>query len=128
LCPTALVFGMWDSTGPRGGLGAKFQRAMVSEIVGLHAEAGVRTSSRIDPLQIMLQAGPIYATPEGDWTLDESAARKVKGKPAKVGKDGRPSEVNHGNVAPSITAGGFTIGKAIQTTVISLPALRRLRL
>ena len=26
LCPTALVFGMWDSTGPRGGLGAKFQR------------------------------------------------------------------------------------------------------
>ncbi len=22
LCPTALVFGMWDSTGPRGGLGA----------------------------------------------------------------------------------------------------------
>ncbi len=24
LCPTALVFGMWDSTGPRGGLGAKF--------------------------------------------------------------------------------------------------------
>ncbi len=24
LCPTVLVFGMWDSTGPRGGLGAKF--------------------------------------------------------------------------------------------------------
>lgn len=34
LCPTALVFGMWDSTGPKGGLGAKFERAMVSEIVG----------------------------------------------------------------------------------------------
>ncbi|HEX7074406.1 MAG TPA: type I-U CRISPR-associated RAMP protein Csb1/Cas7u [Hyphomicrobiaceae bacterium] len=127
LCPTALVFGMWDSTGPRGGLGAKFQRAVVSEIVGLHAEAGVRTSSRIDPLQIMLQAGPIYAAPEGDWTLDENAARKVKGKPAKVGKEGKPSELNHGNVTPSIAAGGFTIGKAIQTTVISLPALRRLR-
>ncbi len=27
LCPTALIFGLWDSTGPRGGLGAKFQRA-----------------------------------------------------------------------------------------------------
>ena len=24
LCPAALVFGLWDSTGPRGGLGAKF--------------------------------------------------------------------------------------------------------
>jgi len=23
LCPTALVFGMWDSTGPKGGLGPK---------------------------------------------------------------------------------------------------------
>ena len=39
LCPTALVFGMWDSTGPRGGLGVKFQRALVSEIVGFHAQA-----------------------------------------------------------------------------------------
>lgn len=29
LCPTALVFGVWDSTGPKGGLGAKFQRALV---------------------------------------------------------------------------------------------------
>ena len=45
LCPTALVFGMWDSTGPKGGLGAKFARAMVSQIVGLHAEVGVKTSS-----------------------------------------------------------------------------------
>src|SRR5690606_12512331 len=26
-CPTALVLGAWDSTGPRGGLGTKFQRA-----------------------------------------------------------------------------------------------------
>ena len=28
LCPTALIFGFWDSTGPRGGLGAKAQRAL----------------------------------------------------------------------------------------------------
>ena len=40
LCPTALVFGLWDSTGPRGGLGAKFQRALVSEIVGYDAVPG----------------------------------------------------------------------------------------
>src|SRR5437867_2059200 len=60
LCPTTLVFGMWDSTGPRGGSGAKFARAMVSEIVGLHAELGVKTSSRIDPAQNVLSAGPLY--------------------------------------------------------------------
>ena len=30
--PTALLFGQWDSTGPKGGLGSKFQRAFVSEM------------------------------------------------------------------------------------------------
>jgi CRISPR-associated protein Csb1 len=50
VCPTALIFGMWDSTGPKGGLGAKFQRAVVSEIVGVNAQLGVRTASRLDPL------------------------------------------------------------------------------
>jgi CRISPR-associated protein Csb1 len=51
LCPTALVFGVWDSTGPKGGLGAKFARALVSEIVGYNAASGVKTGSRIDPLE-----------------------------------------------------------------------------
>ena len=35
LCPTALIFGMWGSTGPKGGLGPKFERAIVSEVVGI---------------------------------------------------------------------------------------------
>ncbi len=129
LCPTALLFGMWDSTGPKGGLGAKFERAIVSEIVGIDAVYGVKTSSRIDPLGIQLNAGPVYLAADGGWSLDESEARKDKGKPVKAGKDGRPSEVNHGNIAPSIEekAGGVTISHAEQTIVISLPALRRLR-
>ena len=126
LCPTALVFGIWDSTGPRGGLGAKFQRAVVSEIVGYNATKGVRTSSRIDPAQIMLGAGPLYArklrdTGLPDWTLDK------KGGGERLGKNGKPSEANHGNVTPSVSDGGFTISKGIQTTVLSLSALRRLR-
>jgi len=28
VCPTGLVFGIWDSTGPKGGLGAKFPRVL----------------------------------------------------------------------------------------------------
>lgn len=129
LCPTALVFGLWDSTGPRGGLGAKFARALVSEIVGIDVVAGVKSSSRIDPAQVLLAAGPIYHAKDGGWTLSEADARTEKSKPVKVGKDGKPSEVNHGNVTPSIDAksGGFTIGHALRTTTISLPALRRLR-
>ncbi len=44
LCPTALIFGVWDSTGPSPGRGAKFERSVVSEIVGYHATTGVGTS------------------------------------------------------------------------------------
>ena len=126
LCPTALVFGLWDSTGPRGGLGAKFQRALVSEIVGYDAIPGVRTASRIDPAQIMLGAGTLYTRKSESeraprWTLD---AKQGKGK---LKRTGRPSEANHGNVTPSISDGGFTISKARQTTTLSLAVLRRLR-
>ena len=137
LCPTALLFGMWDSTGPKGGLGAKFERAMVSEIVGIGAVFGTKTSSRIDPLGIQLKAGPLYESKDNGWTLEESEAKREKNKPAMLGKDGRPSEANHGNVTPSLSefdrsagrylAGGVTIASAEQTMVLSLPALRRLR-
>lgn len=137
--PTSLLFGMWDSTGPKGGLGSKFQRAYVSEIVGLDAAVGRKVSSRIDPLQIekVQPDGKVYnsADPNEVWTLDEANAEMKKGKPvlASRGSDsgdaGQPSKINHGNIAPSIDpkAGGVTISKALQTTVISLAALRNLR-
>ena len=126
LCPTALIFGLWDSTGPRGGLGAKFQRAIVSEIVGYDAVVGQKTASRIDPAQIRLEAGPLYVRnsagdDEPEWMLND------KSNPKKLGKDGKPSEANHGNVTPSIEEGGFTLSKARQTTTLSLAVLRRLR-
>ncbi len=137
LCPTALLFGMWDSTGPKGGLGAKFERAIVSEIVGINAVLGAKTSSRIDPLGIQLKAGPLYRTSEPlGWTLNPEKAVKEKGKPVLLGKTGRPSEANHGNVTPTISerdrqgeylGGGVTIDYAEQSIVLSLPALRRLR-
>lgn len=133
LCPTALLFGLWDSTGPRGGSGTKFQRAIVSEIVGVEVGTGVKPSSRIDPLGIELNAGKIYEAEDG-WTLDESRARRDKDKPVLFGKDGKPSEINHGNVTPSLKSdkgvphhGGITMSYARQSVVLSLPALRRLR-
>lgn len=125
--PHCLVFGMWDSTGPRGGLGVKFARAVVSEIIGVHAIDGRKTSSRIDPLNIRVNSGVLYEAKGGGWTLDKDSAVKDKSTPKKLGKDGKPSEANHGNVTPTISDGGFTIDYAEQTTVLSLPALRRLR-
>jgi len=135
LCPTALLLGIWDSTGPKGGLGTKFQRAMVSEIVGVNASYGTKTSSRIDPLGIRKDAAQIYESTTSDWTLDAADAKKKSGKPVFKGKDGKPSEANHGNIVPSMSAvrdgvplaGGVTIDYAEQMTVLSLPAIRRLR-
>ena len=104
LCPTALVFGLWDSTGPRGGLGAKFQRALVSEIVGYNAVKGVSTESRNDPAQIMrVPAVTLYqrSVTEGgapDWTLNEADGSGPLGTGGQ--HRGRPSQANHGNVTP----------------------------
>jgi CRISPR-associated protein Csb1 len=137
--PHTLVFGGWDSTGPRGGLGAKYERAITSEIVALGIETGKRTASRIDPVGIELRAGPLYQAPDGTWTLDENEAQRDAGKPKLFGaKDGggqggreagRPSQANLGNVTPSIDsrAGGVTAREIIGTTVLSFIQLRRLR-
>lgn len=138
VCPTGLVFGLWDSTGPRGGLGAKFQRTLVSEIVGINAAHGSKTESRIDPLNILKRAADIYVAADNyeRWTTDIEKAKKYekddkdhkKGEPIRFGKEGKPSEVNHGNVTPSIDSvgGGVTIDEARQTVVLSLASLRRL--
>jgi CRISPR-associated protein Csb1 len=135
-CPTALLFGVWDSTGPRGGLGAKFQRVLVSEIVGYDVVAGVKTASRIDPVAIERKAGPIYEakSDSSEWTSLEEEAATEKGKPKLfsrkgAGDKGTPAAINHGNIPPSIDieAGGVTMAYAEHTAVISLAGLRRLR-
>lgn len=138
--PTTLVFGGWDSTGPKGGRGAKYERAITSEVVALGATRGVKTASRLDPAGIELRAGPLYEAPDGEWTLDKSEAVLEKGKPKFVGaateeskkqskEAGRPSQVNHGNVTPSIEikSGGVTVERIVATTVLSFIQLRRLR-
>ena len=148
VCPTGLVFGLWDSTGPRGGLGAKFARTLTSEIVGVGAQCGVKTSSRIDPAGIMKDSATIFVARDRDedgnltWTPDLLAAEPLDpNKPplnanddalvkkwGKKDKAGKPSAIVHGNIAPSIdeVAGGVTIDHAEHTVVMSLAALRRL--
>lgn len=145
VCPTALLFGLWDSTGPKKNLGAKFARAITSEIVGVGAQYGVKTSSRIDPASIVKDAATIYeaSTPDDEgnptWTPHLAEARPAKvDKPVDKPEDakkwgnkdraGKPSSILHGNVAPTIdvVAGGVTIDYAEQTVVLSLAALRKL--
>jgi CRISPR-associated protein Csb1 len=141
--PHTLVFGGWDSTGPRGGLGAKYERAITSEIVAYDIAVGRKTASRIDPTGIQRQAGPLYAAPDGTWTLDPAEARQENDKPVLLGganarERGRPSQANHGNVVPTVdrdpatatgepASGGVTARTILGTTVLSFIQLRRLR-
>ena len=151
ISPTALLFGAWHSTGQGGGLGAKFARCLVSEIMGIDVPvdeavnqrtgeinartAGRRTGSRIDPLGILSKV-KIYKAQDNpnDWTPREEDAETKEtnnepvlygGKPGKPG--GRPSIINHGNIAPSIEPLGVTCDHAEHTFVLSFAALRRLR-
>jgi CRISPR-associated protein Csb1 len=157
--PTALLFGCWNSTGEGGGLGAKFARVIVSEIIGVGVPveyvlinnrnrsqvyrtigsregerapavviidpgatqmrtAGRRTGSRIDPLGIV--RGIDVFKGEAGWSTDQNKA-------GKGAKKVRPSEINHGNIAPSVAPLGVTCDYAEQTAVITLAGLRRLR-
>jgi CRISPR-associated protein Csb1 len=138
--PHTLVFGGWDSTGPRGARGARYERAITSEIVALGIEPGKKTASRIDPAGIELRAGPLYQAPDGTWTLsEEEAERDGEGSPRLLGagdngqqgggEPGRPSHANLGNVRPSIdpVAGGVTAQEITGTMVLSFIQLRRLR-
>jgi CRISPR-associated protein Csb1 len=119
---------MWDSTGPKGGLGPKFERAMVSEIVGIGAEVGdLRRGVRRDPLEIRA-AVKIRKAADTSWTVADPEA---KGKDIVA-----PSEVIHSNIpfpkhrdkkTEDNYYDGVTIEYAEHTTTLSLICLRRLR-
>jgi CRISPR-associated protein Csb1 len=127
--PTVLLFGTWDSQGGGGVNTAKVARSLVSEIIALDTVRGVRTSSRIDPLGIKALQGLIVKKENGEWSFAETGEKKPADKKAKSVK---PSEINHGNIPPTITdpvtgPGGVTFREAVQTTVLSFTQLRRLK-
>lgn len=133
--PTALLLGSWHSTGEGGGLGAKFARSLVSEItaIGVPVEdvvinqrtgeiaiqtSGRRTGSRIDPLGVLRKV-EVYKGESG-WDTDKTRA-------GRNAKQVRPSEINHGNIAPSVAALGVTCDHVEHMFVLSFAGLRRLR-
>lgn len=135
ISPTALLFGAWHSTGEGGGIGAKFARCLVSELIAVnvpveevamnartgeidHRTAGRRTGSRIDPLGVLRKV-EVFKGDAGWGTTAAAAGAKAK----KV----RPSEINHGNIAPSVEPLGITCDHVEHSFVLSFAALRRLR-
>ena len=136
ISPAALLFGAWHSQGEGGGLGAKFPRALVSEIMGIDTPveevvrdrrtgrtepqtAGRRTGSRIDPLGVLRKVD-VFKGPAAAWSTDQKEA-------GRGAKKVRPSEINHGNVTPTVTPLGVTCAYAEHRAVLTLAGLRRLR-
>jgi CRISPR-associated protein Csb1 len=130
LCPTALVFGMWGSPDKPGGLGAKFERAFVSEIVAIDVTRNAREGTDAEEPEgredlVNRRAGfridPLNASKNVLVKQNEDGSFQVG-----AGKT-RPSEINHGNIPFETANGGIRFRYAEQTTVVSLGALRKLR-
>ena len=141
LSPTALLFGAWHSQGEGGGLGAKFSRVVVSEIMGINVPvelvaserarrrsltgeweartAGRRTGSRIDPLGILRKVEVFKGASVANWSTD-------KGEAGRNAKKVRPSKINHGNIKPTVEPLGVTCDHVEHRATITLAGLRRL--
>lgn len=130
LCPTALLFGMWGSPDKPGGLGAKFERAYVSEIVAVDVVSNnAEKTDAKDP-----DARKDIVNKRAGFRIDPLNASKTV--QIKQNEDGsyqvgtgkmRPSEINHGNIPFDTPNTGIRARYAEQTTVVSLGALRKLR-
>ena len=122
--PASLLFGSWDSTGVSGGLGEKYTRCVVSEVVGVNTERADRAGTRVDPLNISASEDPtkiLKETQDALWSLLAKNRKNLK----------KPSELNHSSVpwdggSDKEPHGGVTVDYIQQSTTISFAALRQL--
>jgi CRISPR-associated protein Csb1 len=123
ISPASLLFGSWDSTGVSGGLGEKYTRCVVSELVAVNTERAERAGTRIDPLNIAASEDPkniLEETKDEIWSMIAKNRKKFE----------KPSRLNHSSVIwpeeSKPVHGGVTCDYIQQSTTISLPAIRRL--
>jgi CRISPR-associated protein Csb1 len=79
--------------------------------------SGRRTGSRIDPLGVLRRV-EVFKGQDG-WDV-------VKERAGKGAKAVRPSEINHGNIAPTVQPLGVTCDHVEHIAVLSFAGLRRL--
>jgi CRISPR-associated protein Csb1 len=118
--PASLLFGSWDSTGLSGGLGEKFTRCVVSELVGVNSIEGERGGFRVDPLNSSADVDCKKIADEAKFEIWRN--RQSQSKKDKV----KASVVNHGNIVIDRVHGGVTVDYIQQSTTISFAALRQL--
>lgn len=119
ISPASLLFGCWDSTGISGGLGEKYTRCVVSELVAVNSITARRAGVRADPLSVAKEQPLekiLAETKDEVWQNLKEKRKKLK----------KPSDINHGNVPWGDTLDGVTCDYIQQSTTISFPALRQL--
>lgn len=121
--PASLLFGSWDSTGVSGGLGEKYTRCVVSELVAINTEQAERAGTRVDPLNIAASEDPakiLAKTKDVMWATIAKNRKKFE----------KPSRLNHSSVIwpedSKPVHGGVTCDYIQQSTTISFAALRQL--
>ena len=119
--PAVLLFGGWDSTGLHGNKGQerKWPAAVSVEIYGTNATPIHRAGGRLDPLGITLDAGRVIR----EGTSYRLVPEGEKAPPGAV----RPSEINHGNIAPTLSPKGVLVDEIKLSGALSLSRLRRYR-
>lgn len=117
--PAMLLLGGWDSTGLGGNKGQerKWPAALSVEIFGTNAIPVGRAGGRLDPLGITLDAGRVIREGDSYRLVPEGET------PPKDAE--RPSEINHGNIAPTISPKGVLLGDITLSGALSLSRLRR---
>jgi CRISPR-associated protein Csb1 len=119
--PAVVLLGGWDSTGMGSNRGheRKWPAALSVEITGRNARIIHRAGGRLDPLGITLDAGRVIR--DGDTY---SLVPEGEDPPSHAE---RPSEINHGNIAPSLEPKGVLVESIELSGAISLSRLRRYR-
>jgi CRISPR-associated protein Csb1 len=132
ISPASLLFGSWDSTGVSGGLGEKYTRCVVSELVAIKCDEQAdpitqqrnRSGVRRDPLNIAASVDCVKIAK--DHSMDQWAQRQAKTSRDKASA----AVINHGNVvwpkSGETLHGGVTCDYIQQSTTISFAALRQL--
>lgn len=117
LSPASLLFGSWDSTGVSGGLGEKYARCVVSELVGINVEQGIRAGLRRDPLEVAAEAYGIVAKGVKDevWEILKKKNPNLKNS----------SHINHSSVpwgknSTVQTSGHFSLKETAGEESVSL--------
>ncbi|MCW5982740.1 MAG: type I-U CRISPR-associated protein Cas7 [Bryobacteraceae bacterium] len=116
-CPNVLLFGGWDSLAKWSG--ARIAKVVESYVTAHHIERCCGTASRLDPLGLGRDLRVYrHREPALGWTLQPTEARGES--PVE------PAKVVLGNIPPSLNElGGVRAQEIIQTTIISLTALRQ---